>query len=648
MANTKATRRNADRVEPFEQVEITGIAGPAIMAIHSAVLDSNGDIYFTDTFNHRVIKINPQGRFLYSIGERGSGPGEFWYPKGLVSLTVDGREAIAVCDSWNHRIQMFETSGALLATFGGIGQGEDDFYEPVAALADDDGALWVLDRCNNRVKACTTGGETLKVFGERLSLQEEDTQNDPAKFILQTEGYVMRHGYQFPESLVADGADGFFIADTGNRRIARVDKNGGLRELIYKEDSFSPPYFYPVLVAALPFGQLLVQDLRGSCYALDEARPWRWKEIRLFDKDDPGWGKALLARTEPAPELWIFDGAAGVINKHQIKNFIENTSVGPPEPKSFVRDSQPSIWPSYGGCLWKRFLAEAASEDLPVKLLKEYVSVSAQEAMACADALNQAEGEIFTLAVSYYEKLGKLAAQKGQDAAAKAAEAEVAWVSLQLKTGQLKRISLRKALIGSVALVAQLYREVEDDLKDTDAKDIFLSFAKVLESEFNNRTNDLNQIKEWFSGALKQGDKLSIPALTHACVAVVYLQDHLAYLNKSLVAFGLEGPYVHNAAFDALKPYQNDITTMVQGILWVAAEISMEFGFVDSARIICQAGLRTGFNEGYIAKSLEICAISDDVEGAKRLEPLVMLNVMSTVVVTGKTWTPAFAVSSAP
>jgi hypothetical protein len=58
-----------------------------------------------DGNNHRIQKFIPDGTFLCGWGEEGSGPGEFFVPRGIAT-SADGRD-VYVVDYANHRVQMF-------------------------------------------------------------------------------------------------------------------------------------------------------------------------------------------------------------------------------------------------------------------------------------------------------------------------------------------------------------------------------------------------------------------------------------------------------------------------------------------------------------------------------------------------------------
>jgi DNA-binding beta-propeller fold protein YncE len=67
-------------------------------------LDGSGDVYVTDTGNHRVQKFDKEGNFITQWGGFGVGEGQFNFPYGIA---IDARGSVFVADSGNHRIQQF-------------------------------------------------------------------------------------------------------------------------------------------------------------------------------------------------------------------------------------------------------------------------------------------------------------------------------------------------------------------------------------------------------------------------------------------------------------------------------------------------------------------------------------------------------------
>lgn len=74
--------------------------------------DSAGNSYVSDGYiNSRVAKIDKDGSWIKSWGERGSGPGQFNTPH---SIAADAQDHIYVADRGNRRIQVFDTDGNFL------------------------------------------------------------------------------------------------------------------------------------------------------------------------------------------------------------------------------------------------------------------------------------------------------------------------------------------------------------------------------------------------------------------------------------------------------------------------------------------------------------------------------------------------------
>jgi len=69
-------------------------------------VDASGNVYVTDTYNHRVQVFSNDGAFVTQWGTYGSGPGQFYRPSGI-GIGPDGR--IYVSDTWNGRVQVFES-----------------------------------------------------------------------------------------------------------------------------------------------------------------------------------------------------------------------------------------------------------------------------------------------------------------------------------------------------------------------------------------------------------------------------------------------------------------------------------------------------------------------------------------------------------
>ena len=77
--------------------------------VTDVAFDSADNTYISDGYiNSRVAKVDKDGNWLKSWGDRGSGPGQFNTPH---SIAVDARNNVYVADRGNHRIQVFDADG---------------------------------------------------------------------------------------------------------------------------------------------------------------------------------------------------------------------------------------------------------------------------------------------------------------------------------------------------------------------------------------------------------------------------------------------------------------------------------------------------------------------------------------------------------
>ncbi len=81
-------------------------------------VDSNGNVYVTDTLNDRVEIFDADGNFISQFGSPGDGPGYFARPKGI-AIDRDGH--IWVTDEMQSRVQVFNMKGQVLIYFGALG-----------------------------------------------------------------------------------------------------------------------------------------------------------------------------------------------------------------------------------------------------------------------------------------------------------------------------------------------------------------------------------------------------------------------------------------------------------------------------------------------------------------------------------------------
>jgi tripartite motif-containing protein 71 len=115
----------------------------------AVALDGAGDVYVADTYNHRVVKLAPDGSVLAQWGSVGSGDGHFNSPNGVA---VDAAGNVYALDGENNRVEVFDSNGRFQAKWGLRGPGLGEFSKPAAIALECNGAVYVADTNNNRVE----------------------------------------------------------------------------------------------------------------------------------------------------------------------------------------------------------------------------------------------------------------------------------------------------------------------------------------------------------------------------------------------------------------------------------------------------------------------------------------------------------------
>ncbi|MCC6627804.1 MAG: 6-bladed beta-propeller [Chloroflexi bacterium] len=232
--------------------------------------DAQGNIVVVDTVNARVQKFDPAGAHLWAIGSTGNGPGQFGRVQngpGPTGVAIDSQGNIFVADTWNHRIVKLDPQGKFIKgwgtffnTQGDAAQGQahpSDFYGPRSIAIGADDTLYVTDTGNKRVLVFDADGKPLRQFGT--------VGSGPANL-------------NEPVGIAIDDAGTLYVADTHNGRIATFDTQGKPLAQWPVAAWASPAYHEPYIAVAddrvyvtNPLGRsVLVFDKQGK--QLEEIR----------------------------------------------------------------------------------------------------------------------------------------------------------------------------------------------------------------------------------------------------------------------------------------------------------------------------------------------------------------------------------------
>lgn len=214
--------------------------------LRGIALDGAGNVYVTDMTQNSVQKFDSTGNFVQRWGIYGNEDGKFWGPKGLA---LDQEGQIYVSDTGNNRIQKFDASGAFTLKWGEPGNGSGQFNAPGGVAVGGDGGIYVADTNNHRVQKFDASGVFIKSWGEQG---------------------VGEGQFNSPEGVAVDGAGNVYVADTGNHRIQKFDAKGAF--LVQWGGSGNGPGRF-----ASPRG--VVVDRQGHVYVADTSN----HRVQKFD-----------------------------------------------------------------------------------------------------------------------------------------------------------------------------------------------------------------------------------------------------------------------------------------------------------------------------------------------------------------------------
>jgi len=142
-----------------------GLVDPVGIAIDT----TNRFLYVVDTQQDQVIVFDADTlKLLRRIGTGGKNhflttPGDFGAPQG-VALDSDGN--VYVTDTLNNRVEIFDADGNFISLFGKHGDGPGAFARPKGIAVDADGHIWVADEMTDRLQVFNREGQLLTYVGQ--------------------------------------------------------------------------------------------------------------------------------------------------------------------------------------------------------------------------------------------------------------------------------------------------------------------------------------------------------------------------------------------------------------------------------------------------------------------------------------------------
>lgn len=140
---------------------------------HGLKIDADGNIWVTDVGAHIVLKLNPQGQVLLTLGTKGE-PGV--WDESTPSRRLNEPNDVAIASNGDifvvqghtpgmrgdPRVLKFDRTGRFIRSWGGKGKEPGTFDVAHGILIDPKGQLWVADRENQRVQVFDQDGRFVR------------------------------------------------------------------------------------------------------------------------------------------------------------------------------------------------------------------------------------------------------------------------------------------------------------------------------------------------------------------------------------------------------------------------------------------------------------------------------------------------------
>lgn len=190
-------------------------------------VDSAGNVWVADTFNHIIRKITPDGVVTTPAGlagQSGSADGtnnaaRFNQPSGVA---VDSSGNIYVADTGNYTIRKITPEGVTTTLAGLAGEytsptdgtgGAARFNQPNDVALDSAGNVYVADAYNSAIRKITPAGIVTTLAGRVGAYGSTDGTNDAARF-------------SYPNGVAVDSTGNVYVADSNNQTIRKITSVG--------------------------------------------------------------------------------------------------------------------------------------------------------------------------------------------------------------------------------------------------------------------------------------------------------------------------------------------------------------------------------------------------------------------------------------
>jgi uncharacterized protein (TIGR03437 family) len=252
-----------------------GDGGPATGATLSGpeglFVDSTGAVWFSDTSNNRIRKITPDGNISSPIGSGYSGLSNLgsdptgvsvYQPDGIF---VDATGIVYWAESGNNRVRSYNPSTRQIADLAGTtpplttsgAPASLLLNNPNAVTSDSAGNIYIADTSNNVIRKITPSGVSSIIAGTGQPGFNGDV------------GQATAINLSSPSGIAVDSQGNFYLTDTGNHRVRKVDTTGRITTVMGAGSGLPfPGTFDGNALLLYPWG--IAVDGKGGFYVSDQ------------------------------------------------------------------------------------------------------------------------------------------------------------------------------------------------------------------------------------------------------------------------------------------------------------------------------------------------------------------------------------------
>ena len=224
-------------------------------------VDKDENVYVSDSGNHKIRKITPNGVVSTLAGSSGGyadGTGTAAKFKNPYGIAVDKDENVYVADYMNHKIRKITSTGVVSTLAGSISGDKDgigmeaQFQNPYGIAVDKDENVYVADYINHKIRKITSTGVVSTLAGSG-AMGFADGTGTSAKF-------------KFPLGVAVDGDGNVYVGDKNNNKIRKITSTGVVSTLAGSTAGFADgtgtaaQFYYPSGVAVDKDGNVYVSD----------------------------------------------------------------------------------------------------------------------------------------------------------------------------------------------------------------------------------------------------------------------------------------------------------------------------------------------------------------------------------------------------